>query len=46
MAQGLVGPIAAGSFASPIVTGHVLLACFIAAELTRMTHAAVLYRRG
>lgn len=46
VAPGLVGPIADGSFASPIVTGHVLLACFIAAELTRMAHAAVLYRRG
>jgi len=46
VAQGLVGSAEVGSFASPIITGHVLLACFIVAELTRMTHAAVLYRRG
>lgn len=26
--------------------GCVLLACFVAAELTRMVHAAVLCRRG
>ncbi len=44
--QGMASPTEAVSFASPIFTGSVLFACFIAAELTRMVHAAVLYRRG
>jgi amino acid transporter len=33
-------------FTSPIFTGSMLFACFIGSELTRMTRAAVLYRRG
>lgn len=44
--QSVASPTETGSFASPIFTGCVLLACFVAAELTRMVHAAVLYRRG
>lgn len=44
--QGLADPAEAGSFASPIFTGYVLFACFVVAELVRMTHAAILYRRG
>jgi hypothetical protein len=44
--QGLADPERAGTFASPIFTGYVLLACFVVSELIRMTHAAILYRRG
>jgi len=44
--QGSMNPTQAGSFASPVFTGYVLLAWFVGAELTRMAHAAVLYRRG
>lgn len=46
--QGLAagGESNSAGFTSPIFTGSVLFACFIGSELTRMTHAAVLYRRG
>lgn len=48
IAQGLAAPegFAPGSFASPIITGYVLLAVFVLSELTRMAHAAVLHRRA
>lgn len=44
--QGWMQPGEAGSWVSPVFTGLVLFACFLVAELTRMAHAAVLYRRG
>jgi TRAP-type C4-dicarboxylate transport system permease large subunit len=44
--QGWQNPAQAGSFGSPVFTGLVLFAWFVVAELTRMAHAAVLYRRG
>ncbi len=44
--QGWMNPAQAGSFGSPVFTGLVLFAWFVVAELTRMAHAAVLYRRG
>lgn len=44
--QGFTSPIDPGSFTSPVFTGCVLFACFIVAEITRMAHAAVLYRRS
>lgn len=48
IAQGLAAPegFAPGSFASPIITGYVLFAVFVASELARMAHAAVLHRRA
>lgn len=47
IAQGFAieGGVEPGSFASPILTGYALLAAFVASELTRMTHGAVLHRR-
>jgi uncharacterized membrane protein len=46
--QGLAagGQSIPAGFTSPVFTGSVLFACFIGSELTRMAHAAVLYRRG
>lgn len=48
IAQGFLAPSEPGaaSFGSPVLTGLVLLACFVTAELVRMGHAAILYRKG
>lgn len=48
IAQGLSAPeaLVPASFASPIITGYVLLAVFVVSELARMAHAAVLHRRA
>lgn len=42
--QGIAAQGGSSTFASPLLTGYVLLACFVVAELTRMSITAVGYR--